>query len=139
VVAAFVLDCSVTVAWCLKDESSAYAQRVEEAIRDSTAIAPALWPFEVANALVMAERRRRVSSVERDELLVIFDSLDIVIEPAPDAVPHVLIALAQRHKLTVYDAAYLELAIRLGLPLATVDAELVRAARASGASILFAA
>jgi len=130
-VAGFVLDCSVTIAMCLKDERSAYARKVEEALRDTAAVVPALWSYEVANALVVAERRQRITSVERDELLAILGSLGIAIEPAPSALPRALITLAQRHKLTAYDAAYLELALSAGLPLATANADLARAAKAA--------
>ncbi|MCC7049969.1 MAG: type II toxin-antitoxin system VapC family toxin [Alphaproteobacteria bacterium] len=130
-VASFVLDCSVTIAMCLKDERSAYARKVEEALRDTGAVVPALWPYEVANALVMAERRHRLSPAERDELLAILGSLGIVVVAAPAVLPHALIALAQRHKLTADDAAYLELAVSKGLPLATTDSGLARAAKAA--------
>lgn len=130
-VAGFVLDCSVTIAMCLKDERSAYVERIEDALRDATAVVPALWPYEVANVLVMAERRRRISPAERDELLAILGSLGIVIEATPTVLPRALIALAQRHKLTAYDAAYLELALSAGLPLATTDSDLARAAKAA--------
>lgn len=130
-VASFVLDCSVAIAWCLKDERSAYAERVEAAFGDATAVAPALWPYEVANALLTAERRRRITAVERDELLAMLDSLGIEVDHAPDSTPKALIALAQRYRLTAYDAAYLDLALNRGLPLATADAELARAAKAA--------
>ncbi len=124
---AFVLDCSVTIAWCL-NEPNTYAERVAESMLDTRALAPAIWTYEVANALVMAERRKRITVTEREELVGVIDALDIAVEPAPNAVPFALAALAQQYRLSVYDAAYLDLAIRHGLPLATIDGNLARAA-----------
>lgn len=124
---AFVVDCSVTLAWCL-NEGSAHAENVAEALRDVSALAPAIWPYEVANALVMAERRQRIAAGERDHLVALIDALDIAIDPAPTGVPAAIAGLAQQYQLSVYDAAYLELALRHGLPLATLDARLVAAA-----------
>lgn len=125
---AFVVDCSVTVAWCL-NEGSGYAGQIADVLRDASALAPAIWPYEIANALVMAERRQRIAAGERDHLIALIDALDIAIDPAPTGVPATIAALAQQYQLTVYDAAYLELALRHGLPLATLDARLVIAAR----------
>lgn len=124
---AFVLDCSVTIAWCLQ-EGSGYAESVADALLEADALAPAIWPYEVANVLVMAERRQRIAAGEREELVGAINALGVAVEPGPATISFALAALAQQYRLTVYDAAYLDLAIRHGLPLVTLDANLVRAA-----------
>ena len=101
------------------------------------ALVPMLWPLEVANVLLMAERRHRIVSAERSQALGWFAALPIEIDyeaahPAWADLP----ALAVQHRLTAYDAAYLELARRRGLPLATLDQELAAAARAEGLGVL---
>lgn len=133
----FVIDSSVTIAWCLKDERNAYARKVETAAIDGAAIAPALWPFEVANALAMAERRARISPVEREQVLEMLAAMGVSVEAPPSTVPRELVSLTQRWGLTAYDAAYLQLAIAQDVPLATIDAELAKAAKANRVEVLF--
>lgn len=133
----FVVDSSVTLAWCLKDERNAYARKVEDAVIEGSAFAPALWPYEVANALAMAERRGRLAVAEREEILEAIAALGISVEAGPQAVPNELISLAQRWKLTAYDAAYLHLAQSQNVPIATIDAKLVRAAKVIRVDVLF--
>jgi predicted nucleic acid-binding protein len=129
----FVLDCSLAVAWFFEDEANAYAQAVEDSLTTASAIVPSLWPLEVANALLVGERRKRATEAKVTTFLGLLKSLPIVTddETAIHAW-HGSIQLARIRQLSVYDAAYLELAIRLALPLATLDDRLKAAANAAG-------
>jgi predicted nucleic acid-binding protein len=101
------------------------------------ALAPVVWPLEVANVLLMAERRRRITATERSRALAWFAVLPVEIDhEAPQRAWADIPALAERHKLTVYDVAYLELAFRHGLPLATLDQDLAAAGQAEGLVVL---
>src|SRR6266436_9787202 len=124
---AFVLDASIVVAWAF-DEVNAVATETRERMRREAAVAPTLWWFEVRNALVQGERRGRFTELRTARFLRDISRLAITIDRAPSE-PGVL-TLARRHRLTVYDAAYLELALREALPLATLDEALASAARA---------
>ena len=129
--AAFVLDSSVTLAWYLPDESgSASAALLERAAAEGVAV-PGLWPLEIANALLMAERRGRIAAAARVRALGALRRLPISVdsETAERAWADAL-TLATAHRLSVYDAAYLELAVRRRLPLATFDRDLRAAASA---------
>ncbi len=130
---AFVLDCSLTVAWFFEDETDDYAQAVEDSLTSAAAIVPTLWPLEVANALLMGERRKRATEAKVTTFLGLLKSLPIAVddETAGRAWQE-SIQLARTHHLSVYDAAYLELALRRGLPLATLDDRLQAAADAVG-------
>jgi predicted nucleic acid-binding protein len=130
---AFVLDGSVTVAWFFEDEADAYAEAVEDALASAAAVVPALWPLEVANALLVGERRRRTTEAKVTQFLPLLKALPITTddETAARAWQESLY-LARAHNLSVYDAAYLELALRRGLPLATLDGKLKAAAAAVG-------
>lgn len=132
----FVLDNSVLVAWAF-DEQSSYADAVGKSLAEKRAIVPALWPLEFGNTLLVAERRRRLTEAEaariRDHVL------SLGIEVVPDQPPRVLtevLALARYHGLTVYDASYLDLAVREGVPLATLDERLAEAARRAGVPLV---
>jgi predicted nucleic acid-binding protein len=129
----FVVDSSVTVAWFFEDESDAYAEAVEDALASAIAWVPSLWPLEVANALVVGERRKRTTEAKVAPFLNLLRSLPITLddETATQAWQESL-HLALAHYLSVYDAAYLELALRRGLPLATLDDRLKAAAAAVG-------
>jgi predicted nucleic acid-binding protein len=130
---AFVLDCSVTMAWFFQDEAAAYAEAVQDALTTVEAVVPATWPLEVANTLVMGERRRRSTEAQAATWLSYLRALPVVIddETAVQAWGDTL-RLARAHRLSAYDAAYLELALRRGLPLATLDDRLKAAAAAAG-------
>ena len=110
----FVLDCSLTMAWYFRDESNAYAKAVRKGLTASTAVVPGLWPLEVANVLVLAERRQRSTAADAAKWLSFLRLLPIRIdaETAARAWSDTL-PLARSHGLSVYDAAYLELAVRL--------------------------
>lgn len=129
----FVLDCSLTVAWFFEDETCQYAQLVEDSLPDAAAIVPSLWPLEVANALLMGERRKRATEAKVTAFLDLLAALPISVDDATAARAwQSSLHLARSHRLSVYDAAYLELSIRQRLPLATLDDHLAAAATAAG-------
>jgi predicted nucleic acid-binding protein len=126
----FVVDNSVVMAWCFRDESSPYADAVLERLDGGEAVVPAVWPLEVGNVLTMAARRGRLEPEEIPRILAMLAALPITVEQeSPERMLTEILALARKRKLTTYDASYLDLAIRLGLPIATVDAALAKAAR----------
>jgi predicted nucleic acid-binding protein len=127
----FVVDCSVTMAWCFEDEADAYAATVLKALARNRAIVPALWPYEVANVLLIAERHRRLRQADATRFLTLLGALPLEIDAALTlSSVSSLRTLAREHRLSAYDAAYLDLAIREGVPLATRDTALRNAARA---------
>ena len=127
----FVLDASVALAWCFGDESTPAAWALLDRLRAAPGHVPALWPLEIGNILLGAEKRRRITPARAAEFLGILGELDIRIDPdTPGRAFRDVLPLARAQHLTTYDAAYLELAMRLGLPLATKDTALVRAAAA---------
>ena len=135
--ARLVLDNSVSAAWCFSDESNSYTEGVFQAVaKDGGAVAPALWPVEVANALVVAERKKRITAAQRQAFLKNLAGLDIEIQPMiTDQVFDQGISLATTYRLSVYDATYLGIAIRQNLPIATQDEDLIRAAKDVGVSL----
>lgn len=129
----FVLDCSLTVAWFFEDEANSYAQAVEDSLATSSAVVPAHWPLEVANALLMGQRRKRTSEAKVTTFLGLLQSLPIMMDD--ETMLHAWqesLSLARTYQLSVYDAAYLELSLRQGLPMATLDEALKQAAGACG-------
>lgn len=132
-----VLDSSVTLAWCFDDEHTAAAGALLEVVVASGAVAPALWPLEVLNALAMAERRGRIDSTQRQRLAGFLHDLPVTVDAETTHQAWAVTArLAAQFRLTVYDAAYLELAQRLHLPLATLDQDLRAAGTALGVELL---
>jgi predicted nucleic acid-binding protein len=130
----FVLDASVAVAWCFDDETTPLSEAVLNLLsRGSEALAPAIWPLEVANALLTAERRKRISVAQVTAQLGRIGKLPIAIEPASTvfAFDQVL-PVARQQQLTEYDATYIELALRSAIPLATLDDKLRQAALVTG-------
>lgn len=133
----FVLDSSITFAWFFEDERSDAADQLLERLETETAAVPLLWYFEVINVLAIGERQRRTTPARIAEFIAQLDDLTVV----PDAEMPVrafdrVLALARSERLTGYDAAYLELAMRLGVPLATKDKALGRAAERLGVAVL---
>jgi predicted nucleic acid-binding protein len=127
----FVLDASVAVAWCFDDESTPAAWALLDRLRRAPGHVPALWALEIGNILLGAERRRRITRARTTEFLEILGELDIRVDPdLPGRAFRDVLPLARERRLTTYDATYLELAMRLGLPLATKDTALTRAATA---------
>jgi len=133
----FVIDSSVALTWCFEDEASPAADRLLAQLTDTGAVAPSLWPLEVLNGLAMAERRGRLTTLARHEKISFLQALPISLDHETAAQAWTTTTrLAERYRLTLYDAAYLELAQRLNLPLATLDKELREAARALGLPLL---
>jgi predicted nucleic acid-binding protein len=131
-----VIDSSVTLAWLFDDERSAAADAVLRQVTESGAVAPSLWRLEVANALQMAVRRKRIDAAFRDASLADLRALVVAIDLETDQHAWAsTLHLAERYQLTLYGAAYLELAQRRGLPLATLDLELRAAGRALGVAL----
>jgi predicted nucleic acid-binding protein len=121
-----VVDASVTASWLLVDKSDPRAEAAFEQFEGDLMVVPAVWWFETRNSLVMNQRRGRIDEKEMHRALEMLDRLPMSIDREPNSAH--IVELAQKHRLPVYDAAYLELAIRLDLPLATLDEALTRAA-----------
>lgn len=130
---AFVLDSSVTLTWCFEDEATDYADHVLKLLGSTTALSPAIWPLEVANAIRTAERRGRLEPADTARVAELLEALPIRVEAAPlDRALGSILALARAYELTSYDASYLDLAMREGLMLATQDDRLRNAAGHAG-------
>jgi len=135
-----VLDASAALAWGFKNEATAAADRVLERLAVETAAVPAIWHLEVANVLALSERRRRITPAASAEFIALLETLVIVVDgETPARAFNRVLDLARAERLTAYDAAYLELAMRLGIPLASKDADLCDAAERLGVSVLRAA
>lgn len=132
-----IIDCSITMAWCFADEATKETARIQDRLVSEAALVPVHWPLEVANVLVMAERRKRISTADATQFVSLLGDLDIQVdEEVPvRAFDHVL-PLSRGHALTSYDAAYIELAIRRRLPLASLDDDLRRVAIRLGVQVL---
>jgi len=133
----FVLDCSLTMAWCFDDEATPYTDGVRDQLADVRAIVPMLWPLEVANATIVGERRKRLDEARTLRFFALLSGLPIIIDDetatrAWSETSH----LARAYNLSAYDAAYLELAIRRGLPLASLDDKLKAAAKSAGVALV---
>lgn len=134
---AFVLDSSVALAWLLPDEDDEAADKLADRLEHEAAVVPAIWRLEVGNALLMARRRQRVSDKDLERLLAAILGLPIEQDSAlDDAALSRVIGLARKLALTSYDAAYLELAQRRGLALATLDTRLREACPLAGVAVL---
>jgi predicted nucleic acid-binding protein len=130
----FVLDASAAASWAFRDEDHVAADVALARLRADTALVPALWWFELRNILIVNERRQRLTAAQGTLFLRDLARLPIV-EDHPPREQEVL-RLARLHRLTVYDATYLELALRHGVALSTLDKLLVEAARAEGVELL---
>ncbi|GAA1056076.1 twitching motility protein PilT [Agromyces luteolus] len=131
---AFVLDASVALSWCFEDEARPESDALLHRLADGGAIVPVIWEYEVANVLAVAERRGRLSEAEVARRSTLLRSLPIHV--VRDLDPTSLLQTARQHVLSAYDAAYLIVAEREGLPLATRDAALASAAAAAGVATL---
>ena len=121
-----VVDASISAAWFLPDEATPYTEAALQATAYAQVCVPALWLLEVGNLLLSAQRRRRITDAKRRELVAHAQVLRIEVDREPVAMT-TLDDLAARHALSAYDATYLELSLRRGLPLATNDAALLKA------------
>ena len=132
-----VLDCSMAVAWCFEDEATPATDALLERVRRDGAAVPSLWHLEVSNTLLQAERRQRLTQARARRMLAVLAGLPIATDETTGArVLHDIVPIARHHRLTTYDAAYLELALRLARPLATRDRALLAAAAATGTATL---
>ena len=133
----FVVDSSIAVAWLLPDEQGSAADALATRLEDGAAVAPALWLLEAGNALLTAQRRKRLTEREVDKLLAALSALPIDVEAVPPGESlAAIIALARKLSLTAYDAVYVEMAQRRRLPLATLDEKLAAGARKAGIHVL---
>lgn len=136
--AAFVVDASAALPWCFGDEATDWTKALLSRVRGGDQIlVPAHWIIEVANALLFACRKQRISRQDAIDFLDDLSDLPIEIDPTPDYVrAKDVVSIAEKHRITAYDAAYLELAFRRKLPLATLDADLRRSGLADGLPLL---
>ena len=132
-----VIDASVALAWCFQDEASEYADGVLVALEGLAILVPALWSAEITNAVLMAERRKRVKQPEIRRFVELLDGLTVIMDSQSVAenVSNIL-PIAREYGLSAYDAAYLDVAVRHGVPLATLDSALQKAGRKAGIEIL---
>jgi predicted nucleic acid-binding protein len=136
VVEHFVVDNSVVMSWYFKDETNKYADTVLDKLTGATAVVPSIWPLEVVNVLIVAERQKRLSESDSIRFLTLLSQLPIVVEYERPEMMKELLALARAYNLSSYDASYLYLAMRKGLPIATLDNKLIEAARSIEVPIL---
>ena len=131
-----VVDASVALAWCFPDEASEYADGVLVALEGRPVIVPALWALEITNALIVAERRKRMKQPDVRRFVELLGGLTIIehSQTVGDTVSNVL-PLAREYNLSAYDAACLDVAIRQGAQLATLDSALLKAGRSAGIKI----
>jgi predicted nucleic acid-binding protein len=134
-----VVDASTALAWCFPDETSEHADAILAALEGKTLLVPAVWGLEIANAILVGERKNRLRQPEIRRFTTLLESLPLVqdAQPVGEYVSEVL-PLAREYRLSAYDAAYLELSMRHGAPLATLDAKLQRAAERAGVEIFSA-
>jgi predicted nucleic acid-binding protein len=136
-VTGFVLDVSVALAWCFHDEATPATWAVLDRLETETATVPSLWHLEAANVLALAERKGRITPAHCAEFITMVETLSIdVDQDTPYRAFGEILALARGHGLTAYDAAYLELAMRSGVPLATKDLALAAGARSLGVEVI---
>jgi predicted nucleic acid-binding protein len=135
--ASFVVDCSIAMAWLFHDEATPKTAALLNRLATETALVPAWWFIEITNVLAMAERKSRITARQSDAFIADLSKLGIErdSEAADRAFTH-LLALCRTHRLTSYDALYLDLAVRRSLPLATLDDDLRKAAKKLGVALL---
>ena len=132
-----ILDCSMAMAWCFSDEGTEETTRIQDRMVAETAIVPAHWFLEVVNVLAMAEKKNRISAVDSTRFVQLLATLQIELDDRfPARVFDHVLPLCRSHQLTSYDAAYLDLAVRTQLPLASLDDRLRSAAISLGVQVL---
>lgn len=135
--AAFVLDCSITMTWLFRDEATPKTAELLDRLAHEAALVPAWWSVEVTNVIALAERKGRITPAQVAAFLSDLGQLDIERDhDAPARAFSHLLPLCRAHQLTSYDAIYLDLAVRRGLPLATLDDPLRKAAKGYGVKLL---
>jgi predicted nucleic acid-binding protein len=125
----FVVDISVVMSWCFKDETNNYADTVLDRLTELVVVVPSIWPLEVVNVLLVAERQKRLSESDSIRFLTLLSQLPILVEYERPEMMKELLALARSNNLSSYDASYLDLAMRKGVPIATLDNKLIEAAK----------
>lgn len=135
---AFVIDASVTLSWCFEDEAGVGTDRLLDLLRGGDQVwVPAHWPVEISNSMLMALRKKRIPPGHFELFWDLLATLPINVEPPLSRdISKVILRLCERHALTFYDAAYLELAKRKGLSLATLDSALVNATPQAGVALV---
>ena len=124
----FVIDNSIVMAWCFDDESNEFTDSIQARLLNHTAFVPAIWPLEVANMLLVAERKKRLKKNDSNRFIALISALPIIVEStSPFQIFYNTLPLARKYQLSSYDASYLELAIHKKLPIATLDKAIIRA------------
>lgn len=132
-----VIDASVALTWCFEDERRPETDAIGQRVLFETAVVPSLFHLEIANILLVAERRKRITWAEAERRIERMERMQLAVDDETIAQAWgVITDLARSEGLTTYDAAYLELALRLGMPLATLDKDLAAAARRRGVEVL---
>ncbi len=125
----FVLDNSIVMSWCFRDETSRYADTILDSLEEYEALVPAIWPLEVGNVLLVAERKRRLTEADSIRFLALLNELPITVQQeTPDRMFKEILALGRERNISSYDSSYLDLAMRNGIPIATQDSGLKKAA-----------
>jgi predicted nucleic acid-binding protein len=133
----FVLDCSVTMAWVFSDEASQAIDELRDSLVEDNAVVPMIWPIEVGNVLLVATRRGRIEPADWPRIQADLRALPIEFDvDTGDRVLGSVLAVAYEYRLSVYDAMYLESALRLRLPLATLDKRLALAGDKAGIELI---
>ena len=135
--AAFVIDCSVAMTWLFADEATPQSAKLLDRLAAETALVPGWWFLEVSNVLALAERKGRITSAQSAEFIAELSKLGIKVDAqSPERAFSHILPLCRTHRLTSYDAMYLDLAVRSGLSLATLDEPLRKAAKKLGVKLL---
>jgi predicted nucleic acid-binding protein len=134
---AFVLDCSITMAWCFEDEGNLFTDKLLSQMNHLKAVVPTIWPLEVVNVLLLAQSKKRISAIQSASFIDALSVLSIIVDPSTTSrAMHTILRFAENTKLTIYDAAYLELAFREKIPLATLDKDLIAAAKSMNIELM---
>ena len=132
-----VIDCSVVMAWCFEDEADKYADSILDMLASAEAVVPSIWALEVANVLLVGERRNRLKEADTARFIELLRELPISVDnETSDHAMREILSIGREQGLSSYDAAYLELAMRHGLALATRDNTLRKAAKKSGVKLI---
>jgi len=133
----FVIDNSVVMTWCFKDEENQYADSILDSLEHFIAIVPSIWPLEIGNVLLVAERKKRLSVADSTRFIALLSELPITVDQeSPERMIKEIFALAREYRLSTYDASYLDLAMKKSIPIATLDNRLLTAAKQSKVSIM---
>ena len=133
----FVVDNSVVMSWCFKDETNQYADAILDCLSEATAFVPSIWPLEVVNVLLVAERKKRLNEADSVRFITLLSQLPIIVaHERPERMMKDLLALGRSNNLSSYDASYLDLSMRKGIPIATLDTRLITASKKTNIPIL---